>query len=135
MSKQMTIALCLVVAGCGPKPDFVPFDLYAAGEAAIYGYVTDLYSCPLADAQVLVKDSELGAITNAQGQYRIRLSAVASYDVTAERSGFDLATVRVDVGGEPIRHDFPLVPECRDGRCQAYRPPCQSGVGQIGGTP
>ena len=50
MSKQMTLALCLVVAGCGPKPDFVPFDSYGAGEAAIYGYVTDLYSCPLAEA-------------------------------------------------------------------------------------
>ena len=75
MSKQMTLALCLVVAGCGPKPDFVPFDSYGAGEAAIYGYVTDLYSCPLADAQVLVLNSELGEMTNAQGQYRIRLDA------------------------------------------------------------
>ena len=135
MSNQVTLALCLVVAGCGTKPDFVPFYSYGKGEAAIYGYVTDLYSCPLAGAQVLVLNSELGEMTNAQGQYRIRLNAVASYEVTVERSGFDLATVRVEVGMTPLRHDFPLVPECKDGRCPAYRPPCQYGTGQLSVPP
>ena len=33
MSKQITLSLCLIVAGCGTKPDFVAFDGYAAGEA------------------------------------------------------------------------------------------------------
>jgi hypothetical protein len=135
MSKQMAISLFLVMAGCGTKPDFEPFDVYAAGEAAIYGYVTDLYSCPLAEAQVLVLNSELGETTNAQGQYRIRLNASASYDVAVERSGFDLATVSLDIGVRPLRHDFPLVPKCEDGRCPAYTPPCQSGIGQVGVPP
>jgi len=125
MSKQITLSLCLIVAGCGTKPDFVAFDGYAAGEAAIYGYVTDLYSCPLSDAEVLVSDSELGTMTNDRGQYRLRLNALTSYDLTAEKSGFDLATVRVVIGVAPLRHDFPLVPECKNGRCPAYRPPCQ----------
>jgi hypothetical protein len=135
MSKQVALAFCLVVAGCGPKPDFEAFDVYASGEAAIYGYVTDLYSCPLADAQVLVSNSDLGAMTNAQGQYRIRLRASTSYDLTVERSGFDLATDGVEVGSAPLRHDFPLVPACQDGRCPSYRPPCQYGVGQVSVPP
>ena len=135
MSKQMTLAFCLVVAGCGPKPDFEPFDFYAAGETAIYGYVTDLYSCGLADAQILVPNSDLGALTNSRGQYRLRLLASTSYDLTVEKSGFNLASVRVDVGAEPVRHDFPLVPECTDGRCPTYRPPCQAGTGMLAVPP
>ena len=131
MSKQMMLAFCLVVAGCGPKPDFIPFDGYATGETAIYGYVTDLYSCGLADATVLVSNSDLATVSNSQGQYRIRLNASTSYGVTVARSGFDPATFEVEIIREPLRRDFPLVPTCPNGRCPAYRPPCQSGIGQL----
>ena len=126
MSKKMTLALCLVVAGCGPKPDFVPFNVYATGETAVYGYVTDLYSCGLGDAQVLVENSDLHTPTNSRGQYRLRLTSFTSYDFTVEKSGFTSASVRVEVGEDPLRHDVQLLSECKDGDCPAYKPPCQA---------
>ena len=135
MSKQLMLGFCLVLAGCGPKPDFRPFDGYASGETAIYGYVTDLYSCPLADAQVTVPNSDLAAVTNSQGQYGIRLGTMAAYDLNVERSGFEVSTANVEVGPVPLRQDFPLVPTCPGGQCPAYRPPCQAGTGQVATPP
>ena len=32
------ITLCLIATGCGPKPNFVAFDTYAAGESAMPGF-------------------------------------------------------------------------------------------------
>ena len=126
MSKKVTLALCLVVAGCGPKPDFVPFTVYATGETAVYGYVTDLYSCGLEDAHVVVENSDLRALTNSRGQYRLRLPASTSHGFTVEKSGFNSVSVRVEVGANPLRHDVQLLSECKDGDCPAYKPPCQA---------
>ena len=124
------LACCLVVAGCGPRPDFEPFDVYAAGETAVYGYVTDLYSCGLEAAEVLVRNADLGSVTNDRGQYRLRLMALSTYGLTVEKEGFAVDSVTVQVGGSPLRHDFSLVPyaPCEDEPCPPYQPPCSTNL-------
>jgi hypothetical protein len=119
------LALCLVATGCGPKPNFTAFETYAAGESAIFGYVTDLYTCGLANAVVAIASDT--TVTNAAGQYRMRVRSGTSYQVTARREGFTANTIQVDVGSNPQRIDLSLVPnaECPDGVCRAYRPPCR----------
>ena len=119
-------AICLIAAACGPRPNFVPFETYASGESAIYGYVTDLYSCGLEGAAVRIQGSD-GSLTNGSGQYRIRVMSGESYALTASIAGFTVDSISLDVGSEPLRHDFSLVPapDCPDGNCRAYRPPCR----------
>ena len=119
------LALCLVATGCGPKPNFVAYDTYATGESAIFGYVTDLYTCGLADAIVSISGDT--TVTNEAGQYRMRVRSGTSYAVSARREGFSADTVQVDVGSNPQRIDLSLVPaaECPNGQCRAYRPPCR----------
>jgi hypothetical protein len=119
------LALGLVATGCGPKPNFTAFETYAAGESAIFGYVTDLYTCGLAEAVVAISGDT--TVTNQAGQYRMRVPSGASYQVTARREGFSADTLQVDVGSNPQRIDLALVPaaECPDGQCRAYRPPCR----------
>jgi hypothetical protein len=119
------LALCLVATGCGPKPNFTAFDTYAAGESAIFGYVTDLYTCGLSEANVVIAGENIA--TNDQGQYRMRVRSGQSYQVTAAKEGFATDTVQVDVGTNPQRIDIALVPnpDCPDGRCRAYRPMCR----------
>ena len=119
------LALCLVAAGCGPKPNFSAFETYAAGESAIFGYVTDLYTCGLADVQVAISGDT--TTTNSQGQYRMRVRSGQSYAVTARRVGFTANTVEVVVGTDPQRIDLALVPnpDCPDGECRPYRPLCR----------
>jgi hypothetical protein len=119
------LTLCLVATGCGPKPNFTAFETYAAGESAIFGYVTDLYTCGLSEATVLVSGDSTAA--NPAGQYRMRVRSGQSYQVTAMKEGFSADTILVDVGTNPQRIDIALVPDpdCPDGNCRAYRPPCR----------
>ena len=119
------LAFGVVATGCGPKPNFTAFDAYAVGESAIFGYVTDLYTCGLGEATVAIGDDT--TVTNAAGQYRMRVRSGASYPVTAIRTGFASTTIQVDVGSNPQRIDLALVPApvCADGQCRAYRPPCR----------
>jgi hypothetical protein len=119
------LALCLVATGCGPKPNFVAFETYAAGESAIFGYVTDLYVCGLPAATVIIAGDS--AATNESGQYRLRVRSGQSYQVTAMKEGFSADTIQVDVGTNPQRIDIPLVPNpvCTDGNCRPYRPMCR----------
>ena len=119
------LALCLIATGCGPKPNFVAFDTYAAGESAIFGYVTDLYTCGLPEATVLISGDSTA--TNPAGQYRMRVRSGQPYQVTAMKPGFAADTIVVDVGSNPQRIDIALVPvpECPDGRCRPYRPMCR----------
>ncbi len=121
------LALCTIVVACGPRPSFSPFETYAAGESAIYGYVTDLYSCGLESATVTLTGTSDNSVTNTSGQYRLRVRSGESYTIKAERARFGIHSVSLDVGSEPLRHDFSLAPlPCPDGQCQAYRPPCRT---------
>jgi len=119
------LALCLVATGCGPKPNFIAFETYAAGESAIFGYVTDLYTCGLSEATVSVSGQT--TVTNDAGQYRMRVRSGEAYQVTVVRAGFSADTLAVDVGTNPQRIDLPLVPDqyCPNGQCRPYRPPCR----------
>ena len=130
MLKQTMLACWLVVSGCGPKPDFEPFDVYAAGETAVYGYVTDLYSFGLEAAELSVRNSDLGSVTNNRGQYRLRLMALNTYVVTVEKDGFAVDSATVQVGPLPLRHDFSLVTyaPCEDEPCPPYRLPCPANL-------
>jgi hypothetical protein len=121
------IVICLAVAACGPRPNFSPYETYANGESAIYGYVSDLYACGLSEASVRLEGSSDTSATNASGQYRFRVRAGERYSLTASSTGFSVDTVTLFVGSDPLRHDFSLVPvpDCPDGNCRAYRPPCR----------
>ena len=126
MSRLTIALLCLFAFGCGPTPPFTPFDSYSAGEAAAYGYVTDLYDCGLEGARVLVSGSELGSESDQSGRYRMRIRSSSTYVLKVELSGFASDSALIEVGGEPTRQDFELVPsrDCGDKPCPAYRPPC-----------
>ena len=119
------LVLCLVATGCGPKPNFIAFETYAAGESAIFGYVTDLYVCGLSEATVSASGQT--TLTNDAGQYRMRVRSGESYELTVAREGFTADTVAVDVGTNPQRIDLALVPDqqCPNGQCRAYRPLCR----------
>ena len=93
--------------------------------SAIFGYVTDLYTCGLPDATVAISGDT--TVTNPQGQYRMRVRSGASYQVTAAKTGFNTDTMQVDVGTNPQRIDLALVPDpdCPDGQCRPYRPLCR----------
>jgi len=123
--KAAMLSLCLVAAACGPKPSFTAYETYAAGESAIFGYVTDLYTCGLADVSVRIAGDS--TVTNDQGQYRMRVRSGQSYAVTAQKEGFTPNTIQVDVGTNPQRIDVSLVPapDCPDGTCRPYRPMCR----------
>jgi hypothetical protein len=125
LRKTTLLTLCLGAIGCGPKPDFIAFETYATGESAIFGYVTDLYTCGLTQARVMIGADTTS--TNQAGQYRMRVRSGGSYQVTATRDGFGSNSVAVDVGTNPQRIDIALVPQpnCPDGNCRAYRPPCR----------
>ncbi|MDE2774101.1 MAG: carboxypeptidase-like regulatory domain-containing protein [Gemmatimonadota bacterium] len=127
--KVAALAICLLAAGCGPRPNFVPFDTYSAGQTAIYGYVTDLYSCGLAGAVVRIEGEAEPAVTNNSGRYRLRVRTGESYALTVGNNGFAGDSITLEVGVEPLRYDFLLVPEpdCPDGNCRPYRPPCRAG--------
>ena len=126
--KFAALAICLLAAGCGPRPNFAPFDTYAAGQTAIYGYVTDLYSCGLEGAAVRIQGEAEPAVTNNSGQYRMLVRTGESYVLTAGTTGFAVDSMTLEVGVQPLRHDFSLVPEpdCPNGNCRPYRPPCRA---------
>jgi hypothetical protein len=70
----------------------VPAAMRAQGEASIGGTVTDATGAVIPGASIKVRNSETGAIrslqTDAAGRYEAPLLAVGSYEVTAEKDGF-----------------------------------------------
>ena len=120
------LVLALALAACGPRPGFDPYEFYGAGESAIYGYVTDLYSCGLDGAEVTLAGSADTSRTNTSGQYRFRVRSGERYTVHARAEGFGLDSITVDVGSEPIRRDFSIAPlPCTGDNCRPYKPPCR----------
>ncbi len=76
----------------------------------IQGRVTDAGSGrPLPDVTILVADTRLGAITNAQGEYSIPQVPIGSRTVTARRLGFQPGTRTVVVApAGTVRAEFAL---------------------------
>ena len=58
----------------------------------------------------------------------MRVRTGESYVLTAVTDGFVVDSITLDVGSEPLRHDFSLVPDpdCPEGNCRPYRPPCRA---------
>lgn len=125
-ASAVMLLLCLAAAACGPRPSFRPFDTYGPGESAVYGYVTDLYSCGLENAQVTLSGSADTSTTNTSGQYRLRVRSGERYTVVAQAPEFGVDSATLDVGSDPLRRDFSLAPlPCPEEECRPYRPPCR----------
>jgi hypothetical protein len=79
------------------------------------GRVTDENGEPLPAAQISVLGTALGTLTNAQGDFSLRLGAtdsvVGSVTVTAERLGFSPTTKQfADLGADTVLAEFRLEP-------------------------
>ena len=75
---------------------------------------------------MLVSGSELSSESDQSGRYRMRIRSSTTYVLRVELSGFASTSALIEVGAEPTRQDFELVPsrDCGDEPCPAYRPPC-----------
>jgi Carboxypeptidase regulatory-like domain len=82
----------------------------AQGVGTVQGRVSDAASGrPLPDVQVVVVDTRLGAVTNAQGEFTIAAVPVGARSVTARRLGFQPATRAITVtAGGAVRVEFAL---------------------------
>src|ERR1051326_7553553 len=68
---------------------------WAQGEASISGVISDGTGSALPETNVTVRSEETGilrrAVTDLSGHYDISLLGVGSYEVTAEKTGFQTA--------------------------------------------
>ena len=88
--------------------------LNAQATANMSGTVTDMSGAVMADANVQIKNTGTGAVTNttsdAQGRYNARELAIGEYDVTASKAGFSTVNrkgLTLTVGSSPVV-DFTL---------------------------
>ena len=72
-----------------------PSPVRAQGEASIYGLATDATGSAIAGATVRIVNTETGTVrqisTDAAGRYDAPLLAVGEYEVSAEKTGFNVA--------------------------------------------
>ena len=73
---------------------------------SVSGVVADEAGSPLAGANVVVEGTDLGAASQEDGTYSIKLDA-GSYTVTASVIGYQSSTASVDVSGD-VTLDFGL---------------------------
>ena len=82
--------------------------------ATVTGRVTTAAGAPLAGAQVRIQALQVGAVTRADGRYRLivpfnRLRAAGRYDVSATALGYQTATRSVQLTpGATVTQDFQL---------------------------
>ncbi|HEV2248179.1 MAG TPA: carboxypeptidase-like regulatory domain-containing protein, partial [Terriglobia bacterium] len=71
----------------------------AQNQSTIAGVVTDSTAGVIPDANITILNSETGArrsiATNAAGRYEAPLLAAGTYEITANKQGFDQATLRL----------------------------------------
>ena len=85
----------------------------AAGQAAITGLVVDARtSQPLPTVQVFVSDLDVGALTQANGQYLLSDVPVGTHTLTVQRLGYRSLSQQVTVtADETVAMDFGLTRE------------------------
>ena len=95
-ARRRSVALCLaslpvvlLAITLAPSP------VRAQGEASIYGLATDATGSAIAGATVRIVNTETGTVrtvsTDAAGRYDAPLLAVGEYEVSAEKTGFNVA--------------------------------------------
>ncbi len=86
----------------------------AQSGTVIYGTVTDaVTSQPLPGVNILVMDTDKGAATDVNGQYRITSLAPGTYRLRASSIGYN-AVIKTDVqvsSARPAQIDFALIEE------------------------
>ncbi|MDP2529828.1 MAG: TonB-dependent receptor [Candidatus Palauibacterales bacterium] len=96
-----TVLVALLLIAAGPRPGLA--------QGTVQGRVTDQDGKPLSGAQVTVKGTQLGALTNDAGRYSISGVPAGTYTVQAELIGHGTKTARVRVGeGLTATQDFVL---------------------------
>lgn len=103
---RVGLAATAVLTLCATAP------LAAQGTGTIRGHVTDATGQrAVSDVQVTVSGSQLGAVTNASGDYVITSVPAGTHQLTARRLGYTrrVQTVTVTAGAD-VRADFALAP-------------------------
>lgn len=98
MRKIQATGLCLALL----------FTVAAAQTGSITGSVTDEAGAPLPGANVTVEGTQLGASTDADGDYSVSNVPSGTYTVTASFIGYESASSSVTVGTGASEADFAL---------------------------
>lgn len=115
------VALVLILSGCvsaessqkkeqsepAPAPPAAP----TTDAGSIQGAVTDDALQPVANAQLLLQEAEMTAVTDAAGAFTFNGVAPGSYSLFAAALGYESASKRVEVkAGEVAQVSFALAP-------------------------
>lgn len=80
-----------------------------AQQGVIAGQVTDQQGSPIGFVQVIVQDTDLGAVADRQGRYTIQGVPAGSHQVEAQFLGYRSSTASIDVApGETVTQNFAL---------------------------
>ena len=82
--------------------------LFAQSGAALHGRITDAEGRPLADARVRLIEAQRGAVTDADGRFRIPLVAQGAHSIAVSRIGYAPVVRRIDVAPPMTAFDASL---------------------------
>lgn len=70
-----------------------PIAAFTQNTTSISGYVKDKVENPIQDVNVIIEGTQLGAITDSLGYYKIENIKPSSYNITASSLGFESQTI------------------------------------------
>ena len=83
------------------------FNVFSQGNGTITGKIVDTESYPLPGTNVYIEALEKGAVTDAEGLYRLTNVPAGTHELTVSFIGFDTQKATVEVkAGETVTKDF-----------------------------